>query len=596
MMKKIKCKKEKVLLLLNCICLAGILTYKLDCLHMITVLYDEFGYWATAAMMNELDWKSVVSGVPYYSYGYGLILYPIIKCLKNPLLFYPCAIIVNIVFILASFLLLYYIFKRIFKNINEQMIMLFITCAILYPSVISNSQIAWSEILMTFIFICIVAIIKQIEIECHMLYCILLSFLLIYLYTIHQRNIGVIIASVSCMLTLYLIKKINKKQLTAFVFIFLIGIVIQNLIKNYFVQNLWYVNQNSTVANINDYSGQVDKIKAFFTIDGFIIFITNVLGRLYYFMLSSFGIIYFGIKYIIEYIINSFSSFYKKKTLLFDYTICYLFLLTSFVFSILISSVYMIIPSRTDMIIYGRYTEYLVLPFIILGLYQLIKKDNNSILDYIGIIFFEIVVSVYLLIGQTGWELGDYASANIPAVINVFRGNEGFQDVFCFAIFSIFITCLICVLKITKRKKNSLIIILLLCNLIMDFSLLKNAETSQGWYKKNIEAAEDINKICELVNETRVVCIDGLDNSIDGYWYQIPMLQFLLYDKNVEIISSETFKKDDKEDNIIVVTPNKINYGIMLKEDYNCLEKVSIYNIYVSKKVSINEIEEVLND
>ena len=39
---------------------------------------DEFGYWAHAAKAAGYDWSEMVSLGSYYSYGYSLILFPIL--------------------------------------------------------------------------------------------------------------------------------------------------------------------------------------------------------------------------------------------------------------------------------------------------------------------------------------------------------------------------------------------------------------------------------------------------------------------------------------------------------------------------------------
>ena len=63
-----------VLKLFGCILLVVVAGYRLSQLTTIHVLFDEFGYSATAAYYNGYDWSSLANQSPYYSYGLSLIL------------------------------------------------------------------------------------------------------------------------------------------------------------------------------------------------------------------------------------------------------------------------------------------------------------------------------------------------------------------------------------------------------------------------------------------------------------------------------------------------------------------------------------------
>ena len=41
---------------------------------------DEFGYWSVAAAILGYDWSSITGLGPYYSYGYSVLLTPILFC------------------------------------------------------------------------------------------------------------------------------------------------------------------------------------------------------------------------------------------------------------------------------------------------------------------------------------------------------------------------------------------------------------------------------------------------------------------------------------------------------------------------------------
>ena len=65
----------------------------------ILVMNDEFGYWSNAASIIGLNWDDLIKYTPYYSMGYSFFLVPIMILIKNPILMYLVAIILNFIFI-----------------------------------------------------------------------------------------------------------------------------------------------------------------------------------------------------------------------------------------------------------------------------------------------------------------------------------------------------------------------------------------------------------------------------------------------------------------------------------------------------------------
>ena len=68
------------------------------------ILNDEIGYWSNAAFFSGYDWSSIANSIGYYSYGYSIILAPVLYFTKNPMLSYQIAIILNGVFLACGFL------------------------------------------------------------------------------------------------------------------------------------------------------------------------------------------------------------------------------------------------------------------------------------------------------------------------------------------------------------------------------------------------------------------------------------------------------------------------------------------------------------
>ena len=62
-----------------------------------TLFPDEFGYWASAARWAGYDWSDVAGLGSYYSFGYGVLLLPLLKLISDGILLYRAAVGMNMV-------------------------------------------------------------------------------------------------------------------------------------------------------------------------------------------------------------------------------------------------------------------------------------------------------------------------------------------------------------------------------------------------------------------------------------------------------------------------------------------------------------------
>ena len=83
------------------------------------VLGDEFGYWTSAAYFFGYDWSGIASINGYFSFGYGLLLTPLFL-LKDSVLMYRTAIVMNALFLVGSFVLAYIAGQKLFPKIRLQ--------------------------------------------------------------------------------------------------------------------------------------------------------------------------------------------------------------------------------------------------------------------------------------------------------------------------------------------------------------------------------------------------------------------------------------------------------------------------------------------
>lgn len=112
-----KLKKNKavvylILLILLCFCLCQ---YGLQRIFGFSLFPDEFGYWAPAAKMLGWDWSETTSLGSYYSFGYSLILAPILYFVKDSIMAYRTAVVVNMVLMCIGLVLLYKLMQKLFS-------------------------------------------------------------------------------------------------------------------------------------------------------------------------------------------------------------------------------------------------------------------------------------------------------------------------------------------------------------------------------------------------------------------------------------------------------------------------------------------------
>ena len=70
--------------------------YGIGKIYGMSIYPDEFGYWANAAQAAGYDWREITSLGPYYSYGYSLPLFPVLKFAGDGVAAYRIAVFMNV--------------------------------------------------------------------------------------------------------------------------------------------------------------------------------------------------------------------------------------------------------------------------------------------------------------------------------------------------------------------------------------------------------------------------------------------------------------------------------------------------------------------
>lgn len=371
-------------------------------LEIPSIMLDEIGYWASAAYFKGYNWSGVMGNFSsYYSYGYSILLFVIMNITKNPICQHQLAIALNSSMLIVSFLMLIEIIKTIYPKINYFWLIVACFTALFYPSVQYHSQVAWSETYLFMMFILSCYMVTRIYINPNTINQILFMFIIYNLYIIHQRCLGILIIGTAFIFIINIYKTNKKRILNIFLSIVLLIILLYagKIIKNLVYQNVYTdtlivnkVSENAvSYTNANDFGGQISKIMYLFTLEGFYNFCISYLGKLWYFGIAS---LYLGFNGITK-LFNSIIEASKKKNFKNLKVFISVYILSSYILTTGIAAIFMIIPSRWDTVAYGRYTDWIGIIIVVIGMLDLCENRKHIIKKFFC---FNIATIVFLML------------------------------------------------------------------------------------------------------------------------------------------------------------------------------------------------------
>ena len=425
-MKYVKIKEERIpyVILAGFLCLWAILAVNAvreACGPLI--LPDEFGYWAHAANMAGMDWREAVSKYSWYSFGYGFLMLPIMKLVPNPIAAYRVLTGINFLLLGISPLLVFQTLSRICEEQDKKKLAMISGAAMLYVSYLTYAHTTMTESLLTFLYVLLAYGL------CRWFTCksvgnlVLVLFTVGYMYTVHMRTIGILLATAVLLCLPVLLEgqgQAGKKVLwiAAVGFVIILVLFLQNVGKTGLINSVGSESYKAMTRG-NDYAGQWGKIRFLFSIKGIGYFFAGLFGKIFYLGCATFGLYYWGMAYLLKkakelFICLRRKEAHKKENWL------YLWFLLSHVAALLITAVYVMRTNRLDGILYGRYHEN-TLPFMIaFGTVALLAqpKVKKRILWLIGLSsagFF----SVYILLGT-----GQVVYANRHSITGIMYALE----------------------------------------------------------------------------------------------------------------------------------------------------------------------------
>lgn len=538
-------------------------------LNFITVLNDEFGYWGIAASLAGYDWKELIAETPYYSYGYSLCLVPFIFLFSSSAVWYKAAILLNTVFLILSYFICYGIGKKLFPSEKNYIVALAALITTIYPSNIAYAQVAWSETLQYFLVLCITYMFVLIEEKFSVVKGIFFVALLVYLYCVHNRNIGVLAVSLFCFLILII--KNKKMHLSYFIAIgiFVLGYILSMALKNWILRDLW---SNSVISEINNINVNGTTVSMYWKMltGNLYSFIESLYGKFFYLLFGTgFTVLVAVIAYIKEMVSNL-----KSKNIYEGYPISKLLCIGIILMMWGMSALQaMNWKGRKDIILYARYMEQAIGPVLLIGILYTIKnlKKTKYIILTGYIIFLAGLKSIYIKIADAD---SFFNSICVP-IFGTFYDNVE-QDLLkmfhlVLAVAGIFI--LVCIIASVMKKEYGSII---LVTVFIGVFCIEGYQSGTYVEKARANAESKLLPVSNIIEKNADAEIYYIKNEEqDLYSVNPKYLQFMVPDRTIHVIEQEKFSDIAAEEVLLLLNGTDQETKQSMVNDFGMEELVS---------------------
>ena len=348
----------------------------------ISILNDEFGYWGNAATMAGMDWSGLLARTPFYSMGYSLILAPLFKLgLPNEWM-YRISVLLNVAFIIVSYFCALYAAKKLFPKLRSSLRQLICVVSVMSCAVLCYSQIAWSEVFITTLMWCLVALFVRLEDRWSYFASLAIVLVVMLIYLAHQRAI-LLLPFVALLL---LVECIQKKKL-----LFAGGLVALLVLcmMGYRQLHSWQLDSvygNSAGVSLNN----VEVSSSF--VGGYLGRIISNLGLISVSFLCKVGVLMLSTCFTFYLACRSTAIRFTEKDFTFWKTKA--LVLVSGMMMVALSSMQMFDTSRKDLVVYSRYMDFVFPQAMMLGLLELMEADEKGVRAFL----LSTVLSIPLLV------------------------------------------------------------------------------------------------------------------------------------------------------------------------------------------------------
>ena len=509
---------------------------------------DEFGYWASAAEVLGYDWSDTTALGSYYSYGYSVLLIPVLWVFRDCVSAYHAAIAMNMLLQCGAVVILWKIFKRLSQTEDSRekkmQVVLAVGIAVFYPPWLFYMQMTMTEALLMFLYTLICCQILLFIEKADITSAVLLALSLIYIYFVHMRTVAVIIAAVMTLI-LYAWNTPSARKKLALAFIILaVGAICGLWIKERITDTV-YATADLELLSVNDYTGHLGTLKYLLTFQGIKEFLISSAGKLYYLIMASFGLFVPAVCVCLKKTWRLFrSSFVKpdagqsENRRSSEYL--YFFCLLSIIGQSAITAIVTMSPGRLDGFVYGRYSEHLLPVLMGIGLlaFSEMKHKFRMFVSSVSLsaVLFAVTFRDALHSGLTIMQ--GYFAPGISYLSNDwnYKIKTEFLKAFLFGIF--LMACVMACIYIGKRfgKNIYILSVILLIEILLSLCLgTKYTKPFNDIDYYNLRIAEYMEEY-----EEPIVYLYG-----GGFPY-IDLIQFAMRDRKVEIVRLQDIENGRK--------------------------------------------------
>lgn len=565
-----KVNKESIFIhILVIFCIVFISLYHIKDFDFLAVLNDEFGYWANAASVVGYDWGDLIQETPYYAWGYSIFLIPLLWFFRDYYIVYKMAIILNVVFLIVSFECALYVSRKIVRGKKIEPIF-WSFLAIIYPANIIYAQVAWSESLLCMLMWISVALLFSLEDNFSYITFIGYIVILGYMYIVHQRSIGVVIIGI---ITAGLVLQKNKKPFWVWLvpLAILIGCYFLNsVIKNVQINMLW---RESALSNMNNVGLDKNTFSTYiYAIINNLKDLIKSMGGKFFELLIATGLTAPVVILISGYEIVNYKTKRDKRNF-----IPFFYIISSMIAMWGICSLQMMGDGiRKDIIVYSRYMDNVVGPFLLFAIICILKRHK--------MVRYGLFLALALVMVGIGY------------IYETILNAEGGFNVICSPIIGAFLKSSETIEEMMAKIGISAIIIFL--NIFIFYGIKNLKYRNVGIYfvfisfyivtihygskyvldwrqevDNNITVIRDY--IVENYNNSEIYYVKDAEN--DLYSVNPKYLQFMIPYKEIKIINSNELGEIDEE-SIVILNPytENISEKMVLKMETDMLKVMHI--------------------
>ena len=500
--------------------------------------WDELGYWGNAAYIAGYDWADMVSTYSgYYSYGYSLILAVLLKIFSDSSVAYQAAIICNGIFLTLSFYLSYYCGISCFGKKNRDKVLFASLVISFYANSITQSNHAWTECFLIFLYWLLTALFISLTRDYKFYKFLLIGLVSIYMYIVHTRTIGIVIASFLVLYALCIFKRGTIWQCVVSVIFFATVVIGVFYLQTELKTSVW--NGKSDVELVNTVSYAAPWIFGKMSnIYGIIDIIKAFLLRFFYFGMTTFLMFFVFLKKSVQDIICSIKSRQPK------YHLVFLILSMLGIFGVM--SLQLSQAGNYQSLLYGRYQDIIVGPLFFMGIMYFLCEKEEKYQTLFHIIIWGSAMYLFCKIARSIPIYTDYYVSNCNVELNRYWIGtwEGGYDL----LFPISLAIIGCVIMAVIRyiyKDHKIYGVVALASIWLVFSV-NEYYASEAVFEQEFTNYYDME---QFYSQAKDMCDEGEDiyyyNADYGLTTPLAMgLQMEFYDRSIQIVEeTDSLKK-----------------------------------------------------